>query len=103
MDLLQYIGSLGGITGVLAVLMGLAYRADRKYTENRFVLLVKQYEARFTELCSDYKEVVRENTAVKEKMATALNELTTWLQSRNGHKPKTAPSHTTSPKTPIKS
>lgn len=73
MDLLQYIGSIGGITGVLAFLIFMAYRylvnqmrEDRKYMEDRL-----------TRVIEDYNKTTSENTRV-------LAELKTWLKARNG-------------------
>lgn len=77
MDLLQYIGSLGGIAGVLAFLIFLMYRNlvcqmrdDRKYMEDRL-----------TKIIDGYNEVTVENTRV-------LTELFTWLKTKNGNSGK---------------
>jgi len=73
MDLLQYIGSIGGITGVLALLIFMAYRylvhqmrEDRKYMEDRL-----------TKIIDAYNEAATNNTRV-------LTELITWLRAKNG-------------------
>ena len=73
MDFLQFIGSLGGIAGVLAVLIFVAYRYsclqirdDRKYMEDRL-----------NQIIESYNNVTRENTKV-------LAELNTWLRTKNG-------------------
>ena len=42
MDVIQYIGSIGGIAGVLAFCMFLVYRQDRKYTEERLTKLLEE-------------------------------------------------------------
>jgi len=67
MDLIQYIGSIGGITGVLAFAMFMIYRQDRKCTEDRLTKLL------------DMDQQTREdNTKV-------LSELITWLRRKNGN------------------
>ena len=73
MDILQYIGSLGGISGVLAFLIFLTYRylvnqmrEDRKFMEDRLDKIIKAYD---TTAC--------ENTKV-------LSELITYLRLKNG-------------------
>lgn len=75
MDILQYVGSIGGIAGVLALLMFVMYRYlvsqmrdDRKFMEDRLSGIIESYN-----------EVTSENTK-------ALTELITWLQIRNGKK-----------------
>lgn len=74
MGLLEYIGSIGGIAGVLAVLMFLTYkylvaqmREDRKFMEDRL-----------NEVIHDYNEAVQANTKISA-------ELFTWLKAKNGH------------------
>ncbi len=74
MNIIEYIGSIGGIAGVLAVLMFCAYkhlvkqmRDDRKFTEDRL-----------THVLDDYNSAFRENTKI-------LSELFTWLKAKNGH------------------
>ena len=66
MDVIQYIGSIGGIAGVLAFCMFLVYRQDRKYTEERL-----------TKLLEEDQTTRADNTKV-------LSELITWLRARNG-------------------
>jgi len=74
MGLLEYIGSIGGIAGVLAAIIFLTYknmvkqlRDDRKYMEDRL-----------TEVIHDYNEAVQANTKISA-------ELFTWLKAKNGH------------------
>lgn len=74
MGLLEYIGSIGGIAGVLAVLMFWQYRhlvnqmrVDRKFMEDRL-----------TQVINDYNEAVQANTKISA-------ELFTWLKAKNGH------------------
>jgi hypothetical protein len=67
MDLIQYIGSIGGITGVLAFVMFMIYRQDRKYTEERL-----------TRLLEIDQKTREDNTRV-------LSELITWLKRKNGN------------------
>lgn len=72
--MLEYIGSIGGIAGVLAVIIFWMYKAqvkqmreDRRYMEDRLMKVTE-----------DYNDTTRENTRV-------LSELITWLRARNGH------------------
>ncbi|MCJ7828253.1 MAG: hypothetical protein MUP81_00735 [Dehalococcoidia bacterium] len=67
MDLIQYIGSIGGITGVLAFIMFMIYRQDRKYTEERLTKLLDQ------------------DQSTREDNTKVLSELITWLKRKNGN------------------
>lgn len=74
MSIIEYIGSIGGIAGVLAVVMFLAYkylvnqtRDDRKFMEDRL-----------TKILDDYNEAQRATREV-------LTELIVWLKAKNGH------------------
>jgi hypothetical protein len=74
MDLIQYIGSIGGIAGVLAFFIFMTYkylvgqmREDRKFMEDRL-----------TSIIGDYNNAMEKHTQV-------LSELITWLKARNGH------------------
>lgn len=73
MDLLQIFGSIGGIIGVLAFLICLAYkhlvsqmREDRKFMEDRLSKIIDAYNS-----------ITNENTKI-------LTELITWLRAKNG-------------------
>jgi len=75
MDILQYVGSVGGIVGVYGYLIFLAYknsvkqmREDRRYMEDRLSKIIDSYNAASTE-----------NTKV-------LTELITYLRQKNGNK-----------------
>ena len=75
MTLLEYIGSIGGITGVLAFLIFVAYkylvaqmREDRKFMEDRLTHVLDRYD-----------NTTSDNTKV-------LTELITWLKIKNGGK-----------------
>ena len=75
MDILQYVGSIGGIVGVYGYLIFLAYkntvrqmREDRVYMEDRLSKIIESYNATATE-----------NTKV-------LTELITYLRQKNGNK-----------------
>ena len=81
MGLIEYIGSIGGIAGVLAVLMFFAYRYlvnqmrdDRKFMENRL-----------TEVIKDYNDSQKAGQDVQLRNIQVLTELTTWLKAKNGH------------------
>ena len=66
--MIEYIGSIGGIAGILAVVIFFIYRQDRKSSEDRL-----------TNIINSYNDAVQENTKV-------LAELFTWLKARNGNK-----------------
>jgi hypothetical protein len=75
MTFIQYVGSIGGVAGVLAVLIFWAYknaniqaREDRKFMEDRLSLIIK----------ADQES--------REKNTQVLTELITWLKMKNGHK-----------------
>ena len=68
MDLFQYIGSIGGIAGVLAFAIFLIYRQDRKASEDRLTGIIKEYN-----------DAAHAHTS-------ALTELITWLKAKNGNK-----------------
>jgi len=82
MDAIQFIGQIGGIAGVLATLMFLAYkylvgqmRSDRKYMEDRMANLIKDYN----DVCESHSDAMMKHTQV-------LTELIVWLKARNGNK-----------------
>jgi len=79
MEMLEYIGSIGGIAGVLAVLMFSLMkhligqmRDDRKFMEDRLTGVIK-----------DYNEVCRANQEALVKHTQILTELITWLRTNN--------------------
>lgn len=88
MDIIEYIGSIGGIAGILAVLMWLVIRhllgqmkdtlvqmrEDRKFMEDRLTEVIKDYN----EACFSTRDALLENTRIQ-------SELYTWLKAKNGH------------------
>ena len=81
MSIIEYIGSIGGVAGILAVLMFFAYRHlvnqmrdDRKFMEDRL-----------TEVIKDYNDAQRVGQEVQLKNTQVLTELITWLKAKNGH------------------
>jgi Mg2+ and Co2+ transporter CorA len=81
MNIVEYIGSIGGITGVLAFFIFMTYRylvaqmrEDRKFMEDRL-----------TRLNESYNDVIREHNEAMNKHTQVLTELITWLQAKNGH------------------
>jgi len=83
MTALEYIGSIGGVAGVLAFLIFCAYRylvnqmrEDRKYMEDRL-----------TNILSSYNEIVKERNQVMVEHTKVLSELITWLRRNNGRSP----------------
>lgn len=72
-EFLQWVGTIGGVGAVFAVLMFFVYRytirqmrEDRKYMEDRMASCLKAYN-----------KAMRHNTKV-------LAELITWLKAKNG-------------------
>jgi len=75
MDVFQYVGSIGGIGGVLALLLWLMVkyliaqmREDRKFMEDRL-----------TDIINNYNKTISDSTR-------ATTELITWLKTKNGSK-----------------
>jgi len=75
MTIIEYIGSIGGIAGVLAVLLYVLtkhligqMREDRKFMEDRL-----------THIIDAYNTTTSDNTKV-------LFELITWFKAKNGSK-----------------
>ncbi len=75
MDIIQYVGSIGGIAGVLAFLIFMAYRhqASQMRIDRKFM------EDRLSKIIDAYNECSTNNTRV-------LAELITWLKAKNGSK-----------------
>lgn len=78
--LLQYVGSIGGIGAILAVLMFSLMRHlikqasdDRKFVEDRMAKLLE-----------DYNVVCKDNQKVQIEHSRVLSELYTYLKMRNG-------------------
>ena len=75
LSLIQYVGSIGGVAGVLALVIFFMYkqmvsqmREDRKFMEDRLTIIL-----------DDYNKTTNDNTKV-------LTELITWLKMKNGGK-----------------
>ena len=82
MGLIEYVGSIGGTAGVLAVLMFLLMkylirqmRDDRKFMEDRLTGVIK-----------DYNDVCRANQDALVKHTQIQTELIVWLKAKNGNK-----------------
>jgi len=82
MSIVEYIGSIGGIAGVLAVLMFFAYR----YLVNQMRDDRKFMEDRLTEVIKDYNDSQKAGQDVQLRNIQVLTELTTWLKAKNGSK-----------------
>ena len=81
MSLIEYVGSIGGIAGVLALLIFLAYkylvnqmRQDRVFMEDRLTNIIKDYN----QICKEHTDAVINQTKVQ-------TELVTWLKAKNGN------------------
>jgi hypothetical protein len=73
--ILTYVGSIGGIAGILAYIIFCMYkslvkqmREDRKFMEDRLTKIIDCYDA-----------TAKDNTKM-------LTELITWLKAKNGSK-----------------
>jgi len=73
MDFLQYVGSIGGVSGVLAVLMWVMVRylvsqmrEDRRFMEDRLT------------------KIIEADQTTREKYTKVLSELITLIQRLNG-------------------
>lgn len=82
MDLLQFVGSIGGISGVLAVIIFLMYRhlvsqmrVDRKYMEDRLTTII-----------ADYNSSHKDQQSIQVKHTQVLTELLVFLKAKNGGK-----------------
>jgi len=75
-DMLEIAGSLG-VGCLLAVIIFLMYRRDRKCSEDQL-----RQDRMFMEDRMD--KIINRDQESREKHTTALNELTTWLQRQNG-------------------
>ena len=75
MTIIEYIGSIGGIAGVLALFIFLAYRylVNQMREDRRFM------EDRLTHIIDAYNEATTDNTKI-------LSEVLTWLKAKNGSK-----------------
>lgn len=78
--LLQFVGSIGGIGAVFALIMFWAYRdtvkqlrEDRKFMEDRLTGLLTEYN----KVCRDANDNTMEHTKV-------MSELVTWLKAKYG-------------------
>jgi hypothetical protein len=79
LTILQYVGSVGGVAGILAVLIFFAYkylvnqmREDRKFMEDRLTSLIMEYN----KTCSNHEDAILKQTQV-------LTELITYLRLRD--------------------
>lgn len=82
---LEFIGQVGGIAGVLAVIMFLIYRQDRKASEDRLREDRKFMEDRLTIVLNNYSDDCRRQMEVHSQFREALSELLIWLKRENGH------------------
>ena len=85
MTLLEFAGQIGGIAGVLAVIMFLIYRQDRKSSERNQIQDRKFMEDRLTDVLDKYSNGCEKQTEAFSKVREALVELTTWLKRKNGN------------------
>ena len=80
MSILEYIYSIGGIGGVLAFLIFMAYRyLVRQLREDR-----KFMEDRLTGIIGEYNKASRGQQRATVRHTKVLAELYTWLKAKNG-------------------
>lgn len=82
MSIIEYIGSVGGVTGVLAFLIFMAYR----YLVNQMRQDRMFMEDRLTKLMEENFQIRERSTDATVKHAQVLSELITWLKEKNGSK-----------------
>ena len=82
MSFIEYVGSVGGIAGVLAIVLLwwckqliTQMKADRDYSETKHQNLIQ-----------DYNDAMTERNKVMIQSAQIQTELLTWLKARNGNK-----------------
>ena len=82
LSLIQYVGSIGGVAGVLALVIFFMYkqmvsqmREDRKFMEDRL-----------TGIIGDYNEVCKGNQDALVKHTQIQTELIVWLKAKNGNR-----------------
>lgn len=81
LTLIQYVGSIGGVAGVLALVIFFMYRQmvsqmrdDRKFMEDRLTGILKDYN----DVCVGNRDALVEHTRVQ-------TELIIWLKAKNGN------------------
>ena len=79
-SIIQYVGSIGGVAGVLAMVIFFMYRQmvsqiriDRKFMEDRL-----------TGIINDYNNVCKGNQDALVRHTQVQTELITWLKAKNG-------------------
>uniref|UniRef100_A0A6H1ZGD5 Holin n=1 Tax=viral metagenome TaxID=1070528 RepID=A0A6H1ZGD5_9ZZZZ len=82
MDIIEYVGSIGGVAGVLATFIFLSYR----YLVNQMREDRKFMEDRLTNVTKDYNAAIKERNETMVKHTAILTELIIWLKTKNGHK-----------------
>ena len=80
MTIIEYVGSIGGIAGILALLIFMAYR----YTVSQMREDRKFMEDRLTHLINENYQIRERSTDAPVKHAQVLPELITWLKAKNG-------------------
>lgn len=80
MSLIEYIFSVGGVAGVLAVLMWLNNRS----LVNQMIQDRKFMEDRLTQIIGDYNRVCERQWEAITTFTGVLSELKIWLEARNG-------------------
>ena len=81
LSLAQYIGSIGGVAGILSLMIFLMYRkmVDQMRQDRVFM------EDRLTKVIAEYNTVCRENNDSIIKHTQVLTELIVWLKAKNGN------------------
>lgn len=82
MTYLEFLACVGGISGILATMMSLAYRyIDRQIRSDR-----ERMENKLTSVIKDYNSACRDNKRALIKHTKIQTELITWLKAKNGNK-----------------
>jgi hypothetical protein len=100
MGIYEFIGSIGGITGVLAFAIFMIYRQDKQATEQRInnerSCMEQRYSELVTKISEDYSQTIAQRDAVMRDFTKAtmentkvMSELYAWLRGKNGHGQRT--------------
>jgi hypothetical protein len=80
LSIIQYAGSIGGISAVFALIMFFVYRnAITQLREDR-----KFMEDRLTQIIQDYNNSCQKSQDVSKDLTVAIKELATWFKAKSG-------------------
>lgn len=80
LQIIEWVGGIGGVGAIFGMVMFFMYRIDRKCSEENLAKMSEAHEERLTELLRADQETRRRNTEV-------LMELATLIKTMNGRTP----------------